>query len=111
MGRRNFKAVAITPGVNPAMGAADNRTIPTLPGGRLPKFLLLTPRPGIASNIYFVRLSAGASDGDNSVDFPIWADSHRPIILNCHGYSHIGWEKSAASDVNGALAVIPLSNF
>jgi hypothetical protein len=112
MGIRNFKTISIAPGTVGTVTGIGAPLIPTLPNGDRPKFLWVHVSPGTASgNVIFVTPNATAAGGSAVTGFAIYADNNRGIILNVHGYSHLGYQKSAGSDSSSRINLIPLEDF
>jgi hypothetical protein len=110
MGIRNFPVHGITPGKRIFIGGPTWVSIPTLPGGILPKFLKISVERGTAAgNIIFIAPRIGAGAGLNTFDFPLWADDNDGITLNVHGYDYI--RCSRIGDNTSIMNFIPLTDF
>ena len=112
MGIRNFPYITI--GVQQgtttaAIAAAGNAAIPPMTNGTLPKFLALTVVDGAVGDWIVVSPQVAATNGTLATGFAMNAVVDNTIILNVHGFSHIGYE-----DGVGAVCLLnlyPLEDF
>jgi hypothetical protein len=112
MGIRNFPLISIgvEQGVTTAaIAAPGNIAIPTMTNGDSPKFLALTVVDGVAGDWIVVSPQVAATNGVLATGFAMNAISGNTIILNVHGFSHIGFEDGAG--VVCQLNLYPLEDF
>jgi hypothetical protein len=110
MGSLNFPVISIgDKRGNRIQGVSvdpDRVAIPTMANGDLPKFLYVVITAGGAGE--YVTVSP-TLDADGSIDTGIPLNTEGGgIILNVHGFTHIGTE---ASDVNQNISLYPLEDF
>jgi hypothetical protein len=110
MGIRNFPVISLGFNggtlVSPAGATPGVEPIPTMMSGVAPKYVAITVTGGAAAAFVVVTPSTGAN-GAIATGYPIITGS-KPLILNVHGYSDIGYEASAASMT---LRIHPLEDF
>lgn len=112
MGKRDFEYISIgveqgvTTGV---IAAAGNIAIPTMSNGSLPKFLALVLVDGALGDWIVISPQVAATNGALATGFAMNAVVNNRLILNVHGFSHIGFE-----DGVGAVCLLnlyPLEDF
>jgi hypothetical protein len=112
MGIRNFEVISIAPGTGSQTAnvstTASKVAIPTMENGDLPKFLYCIAMEGTAGNAVFI-MPTNDTNGDSVTGFPLFVDNPIGIIINVHGYSHIGTDATGGSD--STLYLYPLEDF
>ena len=112
MGKLNFPVISIgelTGSVTASVSlTAAAVVIPTMANGTLPKFLYCIAVGGTAGNYVVISPTTGAV-GDETTGIPLVIDNPIGIILNVHGFSHIGTEAVGTADSD--LHLIPLEDF
>lgn len=93
------------PGVIP-----DDLNAVWLLGGVMPKFVLIATARGVVGDAITVSPQVGDVDGASSSGIPLVNGASNRIILNVHGYTHIGFDNVGAN-VNNDLFIIPLADF
>jgi hypothetical protein len=109
MGIRNFPCISPGDklGVNQSVAAAGQKAIPVMGNGALPKFLYVLAT-GPAGGLMSVSPTIGAN-GAFATGLPLFFDNPIGVILNVHGFTHIGYEDDGATV--GTLWLTPLEDF
>jgi hypothetical protein len=110
MGGLNFAAIRVGDGTGTHqtnVAAAGKIAIPTMEGGGAPKYVYVAALGGTDTNVISVSPTQD-TNGAIASGFPL-SPIGPPVILNVHGYSHIGYEDSGAGD--SAIHLVPLEDF
>jgi hypothetical protein len=111
MGIRNFEVISIAPAlgsITTIANAAAKIAIPPMLNTDLPKFLRCLVAGGNAANLIYIMPT---DDAVGSATTGLMLSPANPIelILNVHGYSHIGTAATGAEDTE--LYLYPLEDF
>jgi hypothetical protein len=112
MGIRNFAAISIgeQTGVRVAsVAAAGKVAIPTMEGGVAPKFVHVCAVGGTSTNIISVSPTQD-TNGAIATGIPLSPLNPAGMILNVHGFTHIGYEDNGGGE-NTDLYIYPLEDF
>ena len=112
MGKLNFPVIHI--GVangtaTAAISAAGKIAIPTMESGALPKFLRIVAMGPTAETLVSVSPTQDAN-GSFATGLPLNTSRPEGIILNVHGFSHIGYEDDGGAG-DAKLYLYPLEDF
>jgi hypothetical protein len=111
MGKLNFPVISIgdkTGTVELNVAAAGKIAIPTMENGALPKFVHVVLM-GATGQLVAVCPTVDAN-GAAATGLPLSTDNPEGIILNVHGFSHIGFEDIAGAGTSD-LYLYPLEDF
>ncbi len=111
MGKLNFPVISIAPATGSTTTISSSGTavaIPPMSNGDLPKYVFCVATGGTAGAFVTMEPKTSAVIGAIGTGLPLVTDSGIPVILNVHGYSHIGCD-STVSDIE--LRLYPLEDF
>jgi hypothetical protein len=83
--------------------------IPTMSSGIAPKFLHISIHSGTVTNVITVTPDIDENNGSNLTGFALCQNGFAAVILNVHGFSHIGFDE--IGDGTSGLQLYPLEDF
>jgi hypothetical protein len=112
MGIRNFPYITIGTGngliTSSISLTASKIAIPAMSNLTLPKFLHCIALGGTAGNLVFI-MPTNDTVGSAATGMVLSPDNPRSVILNVHGFSHIGTDATGTADSD--LYLYPLEDF
>jgi hypothetical protein len=113
MGNRNFPVISIgeqTGTREATVGAAGKIAIPTMESGTKPKFLYCVAIGGTSTNIITISPTQD-TNGAEATGLALTPANPVGVILNVHGFTHIGFDEVTGGDGTTDLYLYPLEDF
>ena len=114
MGIRNFPVITIGTDTSlvQAVATAGNVAIPNTEGGSGPKYLHIKaygPSTATLDDQITVTPDVAANNGAFATGFLLFPSRGDEIILNVHGYTHIGFDEVGAA--TSSIKLTPLEDY